>query len=98
MVGQAGDEAARERKVRASLLRLLCRSPKFLKEGHLVLLSVYASDARLNTWTGRWERLLESVRQGRDDVRLVYVTPDSSEGDDKRFACCARCDRVGDKA
>ena len=59
--------------------------PNFSKEGHLTLLSVYASDERLNTWVTRWENFLESVRRERDDVRIIYVTPDQAEGDDKRF-------------
>ena len=74
-----------KRKLRAGLLRLLRRRPKFLREGHLTLLSVYASDERFNTWISRWENFLESVRRGRDDVRLIYVTPDPAEGDQKRF-------------
>lgn len=74
-----------KRKLRAGLLRLLRRRPKFLREGHLTLLSVYASDERLNTWVSRWENFLESVRRDRDDVRLIYVTPDPAEGDQKRF-------------
>jgi hypothetical protein len=40
-----------KRKLRGGLLKLFRRPPKFLKEGHLTLLSVYASDERLNTWT-----------------------------------------------
>lgn len=67
-----------KRKLRSGLLKLFRRPPKFLKEGHLTLLSVYASDERLNTWTRGWENFLESVRQGRDDVRLIYVTPDQA--------------------
>jgi hypothetical protein len=74
-----------KRKLRGGLLKLFRRPPKFLKEGHLTLLSVYASDARLNTWVTRWENFLESVRRDRDDVRIIYVTPDQGEGDDKRF-------------
>ena len=67
------------------MLKLFRRPPKFLKEGHLTLLSVYASDERLNTWVTRWENFLESVHRERDDVRLIYVTPDQVEGNDKRF-------------
>ena len=74
-----------KRKLRGRLLKLFRRPPKFLKEGHLTLLSVYASDERLNTWVTRWENFLESVRRERDDVRIIYVTPDQAEGDDKRF-------------
>ena len=74
-----------KRKLRGGLLKLFRRPPKFLKEGHLTLLSVYASDERLNTWITRWENFLESVHRERDDVRLIYVTPDQAEGDDKRF-------------
>ena len=74
-----------KRKLRGGLLKLFRRPPKFLKEGQLTLLSVYASDERLNTWTSRWESFLESVRQVRDDVRLIYVTPDDVEGDHPRF-------------
>ena len=74
-----------KRKLRGGLLKLFRRPPKFLKEGQLTLLSVYASDERLSTWTSRWESFLESVRQVRDDVRLIYVTPDDVEGDHPRF-------------
>ena len=74
-----------KRKLRGGLLKLLRRPPKFLKEGHLTLLSVYASDERLNMWTSRWESFLEGVRQQRDDVRLLYVAPDQGDGEDKRF-------------
>jgi len=64
-----------KRKVRGALLKLFRRPPKFLKEGHLSLLSVYASDQRLERWTNGWESFLESVRKDRDDVRIIYVTP-----------------------
>ena len=74
-----------KRKLRARLLKLLRRDPKFLKEGHLTLLSVYASDDRLNDWTSRWENFLENVRKSRDDVRLIYVTPDRARDDHPRF-------------
>ena len=74
-----------KRKLRGGLLKLLRRPPKFLKEGHLTLLNVYASDERLNMWTSRWESFLEGVRQQRDDVRLLYVAPDQGDGEDKRF-------------
>ena len=74
-----------KRKLRGGLLKLFRWPPKFLKEGHLTLLSVYASDERLNTWVTRWESFLESVHRERDDVRLIYVTPDQVEGNDKRF-------------
>lgn len=74
-----------KRKLRGRLLKLFRRAPKFLKEGHLTLLSVYASDERLEKWTRGWENFLESVRRDRDDVRLIYVTPEQGEGDDKRF-------------
>ena len=74
-----------KRKLRGGFLKPFRRPPKFLKEGQLTLLSVYASDERLNTWTSRWESFLESVRQERDDVRLIYVTPDDVEGDHPRF-------------
>lgn len=73
-----------KRKLRAGLFRLLRRRPN-LREGHLTLLSVYASDERLNTWIIRWENFLERVRRGRDHVRLIYVTPDPAEMDQKRF-------------
>ena len=73
-----------KRKLRAELLRLLRRRPKYLREGHLTLLSVYASDEpeHLDHPLGE---ILESVRRGRDGVRLIYVTPDPAEGDQKRF-------------
>jgi hypothetical protein len=74
-----------KRKLREKLLKLFRRQAKFLKEGHLTLLSVYASDERLNEWTDRWENFLESVRQGRNDVRLVYIAPDDPEGAYPRF-------------
>jgi hypothetical protein len=64
-----------KRKVRGALLKLFRRPPKFLKEGHLSLLSVYASDRRLERWTKGWESFLEGVRKDRDDVRIIYVTP-----------------------
>jgi hypothetical protein len=64
-----------KRKVRGALLKLFRRPPKFLKEGHLSLLSVYASDQRLERWTKGWESFLEGVRKDRDDVRIIYVTP-----------------------
>jgi hypothetical protein len=67
-----------KRKVRGALLKLFRRPPKFLKEGHLSLLSVYASDQRLERWTKGWESFLESVRQERDDVRIIYVAPDEA--------------------
>jgi hypothetical protein len=65
-----------KRKVRARLLKLAGRQPKYLKEGHLVLLKVYASDSLLNAWVSRWEIFLKHLSQGRDDVRLIYVAPD----------------------
>ena len=74
-----------KRKARGQLLKLFRRRPKFLKEGHLTLLSVYASDERLNTWTSRWEGFLEAVGESRSDVRLIYVTPDEAAGDIPRF-------------
>jgi hypothetical protein len=74
-----------KRKLRTALLKLFRRSPTFLKQGHLSLLSVYATDQRLNKWTSRWENFLEGVRRGRDNVRLVYVTPDAAQGDHPAF-------------
>jgi hypothetical protein len=74
-----------KRKLRATLLRLFRRQAKFLKEGHLALLSVYASDARFDHWTSRWKSFLEGVRHGRNDVRLVYIAPDDPDGDYPRF-------------
>jgi hypothetical protein len=74
-----------KRKLRSALLKLFRRSPTFLKQGHLSLLSVYATDQRLNKWTSRWENFLEGVRRGRDNVRLVYVTPDAAQGDHPAF-------------
>ncbi|MGA7455716.1 MAG: hypothetical protein WBW51_00100, partial [Methyloceanibacter sp.] len=67
-----------KRKLRGGLLKLFRRPPKFLKEGHLTLLSVYASDERLAKWTKGWEDFLEGVRQSRSDVRLIYVAPDEA--------------------
>jgi hypothetical protein len=74
-----------KRKLRGGLLKLFRRPPKFLKEGHLTLLSVYASDQRLNTWIARWENFLESVRRDRGDVRLIYITPDQAGDGHPRF-------------
>ena len=74
-----------KRKLRGGLLKLFRRPPKFLKEGHLTLLSVYASDQRLERWTKGWENFLESVRQQRGDVRLVFVTPDQAADGHPRF-------------
>jgi hypothetical protein len=74
-----------KRKLRGGLLKLFRRAPKFLKEGHLTLLSVYASDERLQKWTRGWESFLEGVRLERGDVRLVYITPDETSDGHPRF-------------
>jgi hypothetical protein len=74
-----------KRKLRGGLLKLFRRPPKFLKEGHLTLLSVYASDERLEKWTRGWENFLEGVRQERGDVRLIYITPDQAGDGHPRF-------------
>jgi hypothetical protein len=74
-----------KRKLRGHLLNLFRRRPKFLKEEHLTLLSVYASDQRLNKWTGRWQSFLNSARRDRDNVPLIYVAPEDEPGDHPRF-------------
>ncbi|MGV1014646.1 MAG: hypothetical protein ACOYB4_06720 [Methyloceanibacter sp.] len=74
-----------KRKLRAGFYKLIGQTPKLLKEGHLVLLNVYASDERLKHWTTRWENFLETVRHGRDDVRLVFIAPESTQDEYPRF-------------
>jgi hypothetical protein len=73
------------RRLRARFLKFIGKSPKFLKEGHLELLKIYASDALLNAWIGRWETYLKHIGQARDDVRLIYVAPDASADGHPRF-------------
>jgi len=70
-----------KRQVRSQLLKLFRRRPKFLKEGHLTLLSIYASDERLNRWTSRWEAFLHGVGEGRNDTRFIFVAPDEPQDD-----------------
>jgi hypothetical protein len=74
-----------KRRLRARFLKLIGKSPKFLKEGQLALLKVYASDALLNAWIGRWETYLKHLCQGRDKVRLIYVAPDAPADGHPRF-------------
>ena len=52
-----------KRKLRAATAQAVAQASQISKEGHLTLLSVYASDERLNTWISRWENFLESVRR-----------------------------------
>jgi hypothetical protein len=78
------------RKLRAALYRLTGKSPKLLKQGHLDLLGVYGSDNGLKHWTTRWENFLESVRRDRDDVCLIFVTPERSEEGYPRFRLLRR--------
>jgi len=74
-----------KRRLRAGLYRIVGKSPRYLKEGQLVLLGVYGSDARFNHWTSRWERFLSGVRARRDNVRLVYIAPEPSQDGYPRF-------------
>lgn len=74
-----------KRKLRAALYRLIGKRPRFLKEGHLVLLGVYGSDERFRHWTSRWSKFLEDLRERRDNVRLVYVAPAPSDDGRPRF-------------
>jgi hypothetical protein len=73
------------RRLRAAFMRLLRWRPKFLKESHLTLLSIYASDAKFEEWISRWEDFLDTVRRSRKNLRLVYLVPDQSRGDHPRF-------------
>lgn len=77
-------------KFREIFYRVARRSPRLLKEGHLSLLEVYGSDRALDRWTYRWETYLDSVRAGRDDVRLVYVAPEPVTGDTRSFRLLRR--------
>jgi hypothetical protein len=79
-----------KRKLRGALHKLTGRSPKLLKQGHLVLLGVYGSEHGLNHWTTRWEAFLDSVRRDRDDVRLLYVAPEPVQADYPRFRLLRR--------
>ena len=73
------------RNLRRALYTLTGKSPTLLKEGHVALLEIYGSERRLEQWTTRWENFLETMRRGRDDVRLVYVAPESTQEGHPRF-------------
>jgi hypothetical protein len=77
-------------KLREAYYRLVGKSPRLLREGHLVLLGVYGSDGGLRQWTSRWENFLDGVRRGRNDVHLIYVTPEPSQDDYPRFRLLRR--------
>ena len=86
-------------KMRAALYKLVGKTPKLLKEGQLLLLSAYSTDEKLNRWVDRWESFLERLRQGRNNVQLVYVAPDPQVAADtlqgNRCHPCFRLLRIG---
>ena len=69
-----------KRGLRSAIQKITRRSPRLLKEGHLSLIEIYGSDRAFDRWTYRWEAYLDSIRAGRDDVRLVYVAPEPVNG------------------
>lgn len=79
-----------QRKLRRALYTVTGKSPMVLKEGHVVLLEVYGSERRLEQWTTRWDNFLGDMRRDRDNVRLVYVGPDSAEEGNPRFRLLRR--------
>ena len=78
------------RRFRERFLKLIGKQPRLLRESHLRLLAVYASDRSLAEWTSRWQGFLRDVARERRDVRLIFVAPKPAQDGRPRFRLLSR--------